>query len=210
VNDIIIEELLQEIDEAYIRSNLKKHHKEWSYALLGSKPVEKPILLLGLNFGAARQTYAAQTLKGIKKSKYFYEMDADDLGKAFLRLKNYIIKYEQIDIKKIVWSNFCFFRSQSDAELLKEDIELTKPIFKKMLYSFNPTEIICVSKSLYNFLDKEKLIKNKQEKSIRINSKNIYIVVKGTLYNCPFYCLPHPNYPATEQGRKECWDFCFS
>ena len=210
MNNKIIEELLQEIDRAYAKSNLKKQHKEWSYALFGSKPIDNPILLLGLNFGAAGDTYTAQTLDGIKQAKPFSDMNIDDLGKSFLRLKNYISNYEKIDIGKIVWSNFCFFRSQSENELSKEDIDLTKPIFKKLLHHTKPIEIICVSKSLYNFLNNEKLIKNKQEKNIKINAENTYTVIKATLYDYPFYCLPHPNYPATKEGRKKCWDFCFS
>lgn len=208
-----LEKLLNEIKEAYAKSDLKeyclKNDKEWFYSLLGSKFIENPILLIGLNFGASCDEYKPQTIDNIRDLLPFCQMKNNNLGQSFTRLKKYIGGYDNINIKHITWTNFCFFRSYSNKELTSNDFNLTEPIFEKLLNMSKPQSIICVSKHLYNFLNNKNLLTHKQEKKVKINSKANYTVVKAKLFNYSFFCLPHPNYNANFEGRKECWDFCF-
>lgn len=207
------EDLLNEVKEAYEISDLKKYcidnNKEWNYALLGSKFIENPILLIGLNFGASNEKFNPQTIEDLQNLLPFCKMTNNDLGNSFNRLKNYMNKYENIDIENILWTNYCFFRSYSDKELTQKDFKLNEPIFEKLLENIKPQKVICVSKNLYDFLNNKNLLTAKDEKNIKINSKSAYTVVKAKLFNYDFFCLPHPNFPATAIGRKECWDFCF-
>lgn len=81
------ERLLSDIEEAYEKSDLKqhciKHDKEWYYSLLGSKIIENPILLIGLNFGASNEKFTPQTIDNIKNLIPFSKMTNYDLGQSF-------------------------------------------------------------------------------------------------------------------------------
>lgn len=223
-----LEKLLIDIAKAYEDSPLKeyciKNNKEWHYSLLGSKFIENPVLLIGLNWGAGTEArknketgikervdiiYKPQTIDGCENLPAFHEMTINDLGSSFIRLKNYIKEYGKISIENVTWTNYCFFRSYSDKELTAEDYKLTEPIFANLLDISRPRSMICVSKALYNFLNNQNLLEDKKEKIIKIHSKSNYTVVKAKLHNYDFFCLPHPNTPATSKARKECWDFCF-
>lgn len=208
--------LLEQTENAFNKSKIKKYaeqnNKKWFYSLFGSKPLHGSILILGINFGASDEDYQAQTINGINSLKYFSDMDIDDLGKSFLRLKNFITNYNLINIKKIVWTNYCFFRSygREDLNIIKQDFNLTNEIFLELLEIIKPIYIICLSKDVEYDLKCNNLLTNEQSKTIKgINSKSDYTVVKGKLNNIDFYCLPHPNFPAISQKRMESWDFCF-
>ena len=209
--------LLEQIQVAYEKSDIKKYaikeNKEWYYSLFGSNPyIKNPILLVGLNFGASNEDFEAQTIEGINLLKPFSEMDGNDLGKAFLRLKNYISNYDEIDIKDIVWTNYCFFRSygREDLNIIKNDFQLTNEIFMQLINIIKPKSIICLSKDLQFYLEEKELLENEVSQTIeKINSRNDYTVLKAKLNNYDFYCLPHPNYPTKKEQRTKAWDFCF-
>ncbi len=218
------EDLLNEVKEAYEKSSLVD--KKLYYALVGTQIKPNQPLVVGLNWGGGSEKdlkkmkekgeeYKPQTLSSYQKliddnTHLFSEgLDAGSL----LRIKSYIEKYIDIDIKTshIGWTNFCLFRTPKDTALSSEAMELTKSIFLKLIEIIKPSMIIGLSSEFRNFLLDTKMLSQLQPYSAKNeDDKNKYNGYKAVLNNSyPIYLLPHPNAPVGKVARDDAWDFCF-
>ena len=223
------EDLLNEVKEAYEKSALVD--KQLYYSLLGTQIKQNQPLVVGLNWGGGSEKdlkkmkekgeeYKPQTLSSYQKliddNTHFFSEGLD--AGSLLIIKSYIEKYTDIDIKTshIGWTNFCLFRTPDDDTLSNEAMELTKPIFLKLIEIIKPSMIICLSSKLRNYVDNNKKINFKNISRYEIfneNNRNIYNGLIGKLNGYPFYSLPHPStYYRRGSDRKSienAWKFCF-
>ncbi len=223
------EDLLNEVKEAYEKSSLVD--KKLYYALVGTQIKPNQPLVVGLNWGGGSEKdlkkmkekgeeYKPQTLSSYQKliddNTHFFSEGLD--AGSLLTIKPYIEKYIDFDIKTshIGWTNFCLFRTPDDTTLSKEAMELTKPIFLKLIEIIKPSMIICLSSELRNYVDNNKKINFKnisRYEAFNKKGRNIYNGLIGELNGYPFYSLPHPsNYyrrGRDQESIENAWKFCF-
>ncbi len=215
--------LLIEVNEVYNKSNLIQ--KELYYSLVGTKIVPNEPLIIGLNWGGGSDEdkekvdyipYKPQTIACyetlLKENTHIFSTGLE-IG-SLSKLKQNIEDYTDIDISNshIGWTNFCFFRTPNENFLSNEDIELTKPIFLKLINIIKPKMIICVSSKLRDFMLNSKNLNFriiKEYKAENNDGLNKYNGLIGDLNGCPFYSLPHPASQIEFEARKKAWNTCF-
>jgi len=205
--------LLVQLDIAFGRSEIKKYaernRQQWYYSLVTGRIQRNQPLLVGFNWGAANQiTYERQST--IIPSSLVDE----DLG-SLRRIIPYCINYIAPRFLECAsQTNLCFFRSRNEKEISAIDIELCKPIFNSLIEVLEPSQMLCFSSTLRNYLVTSGLLNDLLSETIayRVGAqKRSYRVVKGTVCNgVKIAFLPHPNSRLTKRGRDRAWEFCFS
>ena len=116
------------------------------------------------------------------------------------------------DIDNCVQTNFCFFRSDKEDRITKDDLQLSTPLFRKLIQIVMPKKIIGFSGKLRDYFLDNNLLVSHDDSPIKSNnttllvSKGIYQIEQKKI---PIYFLPHPNAHYTSEARKEAWQFCF-
>ncbi len=207
------EELLNEVKEAYAKSSLKD--SGYNYSLVGTQIKINQPLIIGLNWGGKKTE--AQTIKSYKEyiDKGVKFQNADDMG-SLSRIKTYLKYNSTIDYENshIGQTNFCFFRTPNEAELMKnpEDLKLTNDIFLRLLNIIKPSVILAFSSKLRDYVNSNKEINfdyiddYKAKNAKRVNKYN---GLMGELNGIPFYSLPHPAARVGDIARKSAWKSCF-
>lgn len=213
------ETLLKEVEDAYEQSGLKD--KNLYYSLVGTHIKPNQPLIVGLNWGGGAQYdnhhYQPQTnedyQKYIKEDRHFFS-EGIDAG-SLLNIRPYIEKYTDIDLENahIGWINFCFFRTPDDSTLSEEAMELSKPIFLKLIKLIKPSMIIGLSSKLRDYFIEEEMLSGLEKYQAKNeNSVNEFNGYRATLNDiCPVYILPHPS-PRSRVGsiaKDYAWKFCF-
>ena len=208
-----LQNIFKDLDEAFDKSDIKKSAKEkgvvWNYSLLASPANQYSLLGVGFNWGAAKDCkYEKQTIDNIP-IKF-----PEDMG-SLIRIKYYIDKYfPSIPFNEVVQTNYCFFRSQKEAEITPNDIQLCQPIFQKLLSYLQPKAIISFSSKFRDALIKDSFKDNDfylDEKTCVpiITNMGEYNLVTGTLHentlSSKIYFLPNPMYRLKKEFRDECW-----
>ncbi len=206
-----LSELLNELESAYSRSDIKEYclinGHDWFYSLVSTTLEKDGPLVLGFNWGASEgEKYKPQC--EIKKSNFLTE----DVG-SLSRIFPYCRKYFGDDfLSKITQSNYCLFRTKKESQITQKDIELCEPIFEKLVSALRSSSILCFSSKLRVFLlnnDKIASLDSKDIQYTRGRSQVIYTAIKATLnsgINISF--LPHPNYPMKGEARAKAWEYC--
>ena len=211
-----IQQLFEETKIAFENAPIKKYAEQnnlhWSYSICSTKLQQNCNLLIGFNWGAAKDfKYLAQSEIPGDTFKQLY--DKKELG-SFQRLYDPLNEYlKNGDVDNFSQTNFCFFRSATEAQITKDDLKLSTPLFEKLIQIIAPKKIIGFSSTLRNYFLDNNLCTSLQQKSIIFNNKTL-LVCKGTYKiketETPIYFLPHPNAQLTSEARKEAWEFCFS
>ena len=207
------EDLLNEVKEAYAKSSLKD--SGYNYSLVGTQIKINQPLIIGLNWGGGKTE--AQTRKSyeeyIEKDVKF--QNVKDIG-SLSRIKTYLKDNSTIDYEKshIGWTNYCFFRTPNESELMKnpEDLKLTNDIFLKLLNIIKPSMILSFSSKLRDYVNNNDEINfNNIKEYIAKNEKgeNKYYGLIGELNDIPFYSLPHPEARVGNVARDSAWESCF-
>jgi len=109
----------------------------------------------------------------LKTFKQLY--DKNELGsfqRVYEPLKEYL---KNDDIDNCVQTNFCFFRSDKENRITKEDIELSKPLFRKLIEIIAPKKIIGFSSKLRDhFLDNNLCLPH-DDRYIKSNNKTLFV-----------------------------------
>lgn len=209
--------LLDETRIAFEKSGIKAYSNEkdkvWHYSVCATPLKPDRLLLIGFNWGARTgEKYEPQL---DMPEKGFMEMANKDLG-SFKRVKRYLKQYCPGDLNEVGQSNFCFFRSEKDGQISAKDLELSTPLFEKLLQLAPPKAILGFSSRLRDHLlasdgfrvkSQEELPYERGGKAFRCK------VVKGELQvdeqRIPVSLLPHPNSPLPGAVREQAWAFCF-
>lgn len=207
MNEELFSDILQDTQLAYESSTLK--NSGWYYSISSTRIVEDCILLIGLNWGVGSGNHEPQRNmpSATFEELYLRKGELRSFGRLYKRLNEYLCLE---DFNKIVQSNFCFFRTPSDKELLAEHISLCLPLFTKFITLVSPKKIICFSKIARTHL-LEQYSHSIEKREIQSNKKTL-IVEKGYLKlseNLEIIFLPHPNAKFTNRALDEAWTFCF-
>lgn len=220
--------LLKQTEEAFDKSDIKKYAEEndlkWNFSVCSTRIIPNNILILGFNWGVGKDpktgklcNYNPQSQMPVNSFKYLYENNhLGSLQRIVPCLENYM-NSEQLS--KIGQSNFCFFRSRYSKQISKNDLDLCKPIFKSFLNVTRPSNILCFSSKLRDYLRNSNILQNiVTDKIPYISGKRecIYEALKGEIVDAiytgtkiPLLSLPHPNSRIGNDARKKAWDFCF-
>ena len=211
-----IEQLIEETKIAFGKAPIKEladqKHLRWNYSICSTRIQPNCDVLIGFNWGAANDTNYDAVNK-IPEFTFKQLYDKKDLG-SFYRVYNPLKEYlKDDDIDNCVQTNFCFFRSAKEYQIIKRDLELSIPLFRKFIEIISPKKIIGFSGKLRDYFIDNNLLFSHHEKPIRSNNKTLF-VSKGIYQieqkKIPIYFLPHPNAHYTSESRKEAWQFCFS
>ncbi len=211
-----IRQLFAETSLAFDKSPIKEfaieNNFKWYYSISSTRLERNNSVIVGFNWGASKDCfYGSQTELPAENFKELYDNKGlGSLQRVYQLLKQY---FPEDDIDNCIQTNFCFFRSKKQSQITVSDLELSTPLFEKLLGSIKPKRIIGFSNKLrQNFLQK-KLCSSVKTSNISSNRKTL-LVVKGTYVigdeEIPIYFLPHPNAQFTGQARQQAWEFCFS
>jgi len=214
-----LEELLRELDKAYQLSDnknneyCKKHNLKWGYELIQTSLKYNEPMIIGFNWGVHNKW--VEYLNGIE---YEHQTNIDvrkilKIRKASIKRSIYLINkyFPNVNLENGSSSNFCFFRSEKEDQITKNDISLCIPIFNKLIEIVNPSIIFCFSSKARDHMIINKIVHDVKKKKISssLKAKKGCIVAFGLLSNgTKVYFLPHPNNPISNDVRKKAWEFC--
>lgn len=202
-------ELLKQVGEAYGHSTIQVHG--WQYSLVTGRLEREQPLIVGFNWGVDKaiqhqpqqvidkNSLSRQDLGSMKRVVSFCEKNSDFLGQGFL--------------ENASQTNFCFFRSQSEKEIGKEDLELCQPIFDRLLTLMDPSVILCFSSQARDYLRNTNQLEQVQEKNIVFSRGALSVscfALRGILNGKKIVFLPHPNLPIPKSVRNGAWQFAFT
>ena len=213
--------LLQETAEVFNNSNIRKVQGEkWGYSISATRILPDRPLILGFNWGVGKDENSFKRQLEMPRETFQDLINKKDLG-SLSRIVPYLEKYlPEISLSDFGQSNYCFFRSKTEGQILEGDLELCKGLFQYFLAVSSPSMIISLSGRLRKYLlnpNIQTILKNIVEsepiKFGRRGREITYVAAKGLLENSgrniPIYFLPHPNSPMTTGARHQAWKFCF-
>ncbi len=207
----ILNELLNDLKIAYEKSDIykycRKNSYEWFYSLLITSMEKGGPLVVGFNWGAAKNEIYQPQLS-IEKTNFRNE----DIGRLS-RIFPYCEKYFGHNfLSTITQSNYCLFGSHNESQISSRDIELCEPIFLRLIEEIEPSSVLCLSSKLRDFMFRNDRVLSKESKIIKYTrgrSTVTYEAIKATLKSgVEIRFLPHPNYPMKGEARSEAWEFC--
>jgi len=207
-------ELLEKTKEVYHQSDIFKEHgnKNWGYSVTATSFEKNAKVIVGFNWGVDKKfiengnSYGPQPGYPSKNFSSSYE-DLGSLKRTFPFL------HKHFEIIPEVQINYCFFRSESEAQISNKDLTLSGELFDSLIHYLEPSMLISFSKNLNDHLSNSgKLI---QTETLQIKSGNkIFSVAKGKVKindnEVDYYYLPHPNCPIKREARVKAWEYCFS
>jgi hypothetical protein len=210
-----IKQLFTETRTAFEKSLIKKFATDnglnWHYSISSTRLTTENTLIVGFNWGASDNTdYQPQTEIPTENFRDLYDKKwLGSLRRIYEPLKEYF-PLENID--NCVQTNFCFFRSKEENQISAYDLELSIPLFQKLLDFIEPRRIIGLSNKLRDYFLNNNLCMQVETLNIPSNSKTLF-VAKGIFClhgrAIPVFFLPHPNSKFTSAARKAAWKFCF-
>jgi len=165
-------------------------------------------LIVGFNWGAeAGVIYHAES--EIEKESF-----ADARSGSIARSARYLEQIYGSDFAgKFSQTNFCFFRSKTEAQISPKDIDLCKPVFEELIGIIQPETIFCFSAKLRNYLVASGQVEIEHEAMItfpRTATQNVtYKTWRGLFRGVQIVSLPHPNFKMPKFARDAAWEACF-
>jgi ribonuclease R len=213
---IALKQLLGEVALAYQGSDIEKlcgkKSKQWTYSLVDGSGATSQPLLVGFNWGAGKNGCIEP--QDFDKEGSFLP---PALEGSMARIRPYLIKHLKThSVEKMNQTNYCFFRSATENQITPNDLERCKPLFNKLITLLQPSEVVCFSSKLRDYLVSTKKVNINEDGIKQIGFKRgkgvaTYTAMKGHLESGTAICfLPHPNYPMPGPDRNQAWDFCLN
>lgn len=208
--------LLEETRTAFEQSDIKDKAPSsisWNYSVCATAITPGKPLIIGFNWGATKnKSYAPQSTL---PTKDFIETDNSSLG-SLSRVKSDLKTYCKSSLEGAGQVNFCFFRSKHAYQISSKDIDLSLPLFRKLVEIAEPEMILGFSAHLREYFLSTGYLQNVEAKTIRYikgSKESSCYVTKGTIRVkgkvTPVFLLPHPNSKLPKLTRHAAWDFCF-
>lgn len=170
--------------------------KKWNYSICGTPIQTGRGILLGINWGADDSHEAQSKMP-----------DGEDIaGYGFIRRsEQYLKKHLQLNLESLNfnYANLCFFRSPRESDLTDDDYKLSLPLFKQYVEFINPPWIFSLGSGNSN-----RLINTGELKSITEypDKAGKFRGLSGTLWDVPYFSVPHPNARVKRISRDEIWE----
>ena len=194
--------LLQDTEKAYQKSDIIQTNPHWAYSVCATPIVKNEGLIVGLNWGGGNnEEFKAQAEypKGDDVEKYPFIMKLAPYLKDHLKVA---------DVKKINYSNLCFFRSPKVSDLKQKDWECSQNLIQNYVKYVNPSWILLVTTNLDRAKDALSLDENPLP--FQAGTEKVFTAYKSTSRvggkTIPFYALPHPNAHIKAAVRKILWN----
>jgi hypothetical protein len=202
-----VEALLKEIEDAYGNSIIKKDGLYYSL-ITGSLQNNQP-LIIGFNWGANDKIkYKPDEIDEIMKMGSLGEESLGSMKRAISFCKR--TRFGEGFLDSASQTNYCFFRSKAEKDILPHDLKLCQPIFDKLLTLLTPSIIFCFSSQLRDYLcNSQKVIQIQKENfPFKRGGKDVACyATKGVFNEVKIVFLPHPNSPIPGKTRSDAWDF---
>jgi hypothetical protein len=193
--------------QSAIRKYAEANNEEWNYAITSTQLTPNSTVIVGFNWGVtAEDEYEPQTEIPDDTFKDLYDKKwLGSLERSYQPLKKYL---PDEDIDHCVQTNFCFFRSESEAQIRAVDLALTTPLFSRLMELIEPKQIIGFSHHLRKYLARHYLLLEMKQTRIPMGKRSVY-AIKGIYQikkrEVPFYILPYPNSRISGEARSAAW-----
>lgn len=192
----------ERIGKAWDDSDIKKKHPEWAWSLAATQLYQDSLVIVGFNWGDDGSNPGPQN--ELPKMSW----NKQDLG-SLARTIPYLGKhFKNIDLDKVVQTNYCFFRSPEQSDITPEDIDRCHPIFMDLLKDLQPKQVLIFSSILRDRIKDQ--LSNKQIAKIP-SSDRTAIAIRATWSNggreIPVGIVPHPNNAISGEAREKCWEW---
>ncbi len=198
-----LEALLKEIEAAYEESGIKET-AGLNYSLITGSLQKNQPLIIGFNWGASDTEYKPQNNIEVE------DLCLENLG-SMKRIIPFCKKYFGEDfLDKASQTNYCFFRSKSERDIVEKDLELCRPIFDKLIMLLMPSIVLCFSGQLREYLCNSNRVDHIEKRGFpfKRGSKDVTCyAARGFFNGAKIVFLPHPNFPIPGKTRNEAWDF---
>lgn len=204
-------ELLAETDKAFFKSDVYNKYgreKEWWYSVIATSILKNTPMIVGFNWGTANDcNYEKQKEYPIR----MFESNFNELG-SLKRTIKYFYKYYP-DALTGMQTNYCFFRSENEAQISAEDLNSCQDLFFKLINFSHPSSIVSFSSKLRDYLIGNQLISDVQQNEIDFRGRK-YSSIKAKMKlsdnsEIPFFYLPHPSTKIGTAERDRLWEYCF-
>ena len=210
--------VLARVRDAYEQSDIKRYCEqnrlEWFYSVSATQLVPGRPVIIGFNWGATQgQKYRPQEL--CPSDRFLDLINKGWLG-SMARIAPSLSQYMGPDILESIGQfNYCFFRSSSENEISRRDLELCRPIFLELFDVIRPSHALCFSAHLRNYWKRAGALMSERTKVVpfmKSNGPSSYKAYSARLRNTDteVHFLPHPNYAITSEAREEIWRFAFN
>lgn len=206
-----IQQLFVDTKIAFEKSSIKKFAENnklsWHYSVSSTHLTTNNNVIVGFNWGATdNYSYKPQAEMPTENFKQLYDkQDLGSLQRIYEPLKK-CFPYEDID--NCVQTNFCFFRSKKESQITSADLDLSTPLFQKLLVIIKPKRIIGFSNKLRDYFLNNKLCSSVETFNIPSNKKTLFVakgIYRLNRQDIPILFLPHPNSRFTTEARQTAW-----
>lgn len=182
----------------------------WYYSICATRITPARPLLIGFNWGASAQG-GHEPQREMPTRTFEQLLDQQELG-SLARIMPYLKRHlPDVDLSEIGQTNFCFFRSKTEDQITAEDIELSTPLFLKLLEIAQPSRIIGLSARLREYLGG--LPGQVEVRAVEHSGRRVLIgkgYVEIDRRPIPVCVLPHPNHRLPTALREKAWQTCFA
>lgn len=202
INGVNEHNYFQRINKAWNESDIKKKHPEWAWSLAATQLYTDSLVIVGFNWGAAvKEKYQPQ------ESLPDQPWPKQDLGSLARTLPYLQTHFPDIDLDRVVQTNYCFFRSHKEGDISSRDVALSHHIFLDLLRDLRPKHILVFSAILRDrILPQLSQIKEAKITSGKKKPRALRAIWSIDEREIPVGIVPHPNNAITGEARKMCWD----
>ncbi len=191
------------IGKAWDESDIKKRHPEWAWSLAATQLYTDSLVIVGFNWGAAQmEKYDPQESL---PDQPWLQQDLGTLSRTIPYLRKY---FPDIDLDKVVQTNYCFFRSPEQSDITSDDIDRCHPLFMDLLKDLQPKQVLIFSSVLRDRI-KDQLSNRKIAEIPSGDRTAIAIRASWSIggREIPVGIVPHPNNAITGEAREKCWEW---
>ena len=207
------EQLRQETETVFQSSPVKKKQdslgRQWSYSLCATPIRRRHGVIFGLNWGGgSEQDIDPKTRKPFAYPPQAEMPDGTDIEDyRFIRqslplLKTYLGVTSPAEIN---YTNLCFFRTPTIADLEEEDWDLSLPLFRKFVKFIDPPWLLMLGTSGLWKLQELELLTDLKDHDVVQGKKTCWSYSAETSGK-PFAAVPHPQAHLKSEVRSQLWE----
>ncbi len=207
------EQLRQKTETAFqkspVRTKQDSLERQWSYSLCATPIQRRRGVIFGLNWGGGgEQDVDPETGNFFVYTPQTQMPDGSDIEDYRFISQSLSLFNEHLGINtlsEINYTNLCFFRTPTIADLEEEDWNLSRPLFLSFVEFVAPPWLLMLGTSGLWKLQELDLLSKMKEHSVVQGTRTCWSY-SAEMFGRPFVAVPHPQAHLKSEVRSQLWE----